>query len=418
MSENDKNSNSNEASVPPEQSKDDGRKAPSASTPGLFAVPARKQGSALRVVTAPGAESLIHLNLSVPKRETVPVHKPVRLQQSRPVRKFAQKPAAGPAVAAQAERRKRAMKIAEPPKRIPFSKASAPGKKAVSRGGAPGASRKTSPGRWLTNRYRLLRLLGEGGTGTVYKAQDVFLEAEVAVKILNKALTFDKQAIDSLKQEALIAMRLSHPHIVHLHNLDKVGPRFFLVMEYIEGSTLRGLLDVYGYLKLETVTQALSVCADALSYAHRKGVLHNDLKPENLLLTEDGVLKIIDFGIACLINTRQQEFIMGTPAYMSPEQIRGEDLDVSTDVYSMGIITYEMFTGKTPFPRDAQFQDVLDALPVTLSGIENEAVRRVVEKAIAPNRGDRYPSVGAYVAAFVDAAYPGSAADPSSQIRA
>ncbi len=400
--------------------KPDGRKSPDApDKAGLFSVPARNKGAALRVISPPGPGGLIRLNVNIPPPGPCTVRRPVRMPQTRPVQRSARPVAAAPAAGAVKRRTLPPKMAAAPPKRIPFSRgAPEERKRPQGRAGKPGPERKTAPGRWLTNRYRLLRLLGEGGTGTVYKAQDTFLETDVAVKILNKALTFDKAAIDSLKKEAVIAMRLSHPHIVHLHNLDKVGPRYFLVMEFIEGSTLRGLLDVYNYLKLESVTQILSVCADALSYAHRKGVLHNDLKPENLLLTNDGVLKIIDFGIACLINTRQQEFIMGTPAYMSPEQIRGEDMDERTDVYSMGIITYEMFTGKTPFPREAQFQDVLDALPASLPELKDDAVRRVVEKAIAPNREDRYPSVGAYVAAFVDAAYPVGGSQDDNQIRA
>ncbi|MDI6775087.1 MAG: serine/threonine-protein kinase [Verrucomicrobiota bacterium] len=193
----------------------------------------------------------------------------------------------------------------------------------------------------ITRRYRIREKLGEGGAGVVYKAQDQFLDMPVAIKFLNPQLTHDKQAVASLKAEARIAMRLSHPHIVHLHNLEKSGNKFFLVMEHIKGSTFRELLRVYGRMPLDTVIETFRVCSDALSYAHRYGVLHNDLKPENLLIADDGVLKVIDFGISCLINARQTDFIMGTPAYMSPEQIRGERLDRRTDVYSLGIMTYE-----------------------------------------------------------------------------
>ncbi len=260
------------------------------------------------------------------------------------------------------------------------------------------------PKRILT-RYRILEKLGEGGTGVVFRAQDEFLDMPVAIKMLNPRLTHDRDAVTAFKQEARLTMRLSHQHIVHLHNLEKSGNRFLLVMEYIKGSTLREVLSVYGRLPLETVMEALCVCSHALSYAHRHGVLHNDLKPENILIGEDGVLKIIDFGISCLINTRQGDFIMGTPAYMSPEQIRGETLDRRTDVYSLGIITYEFLTGKTPFPDNVGLDDILRLLPVTLPHV-SDGLRPVILKAVDPDREKRWESVEAYVAAFLNAARP------------
>jgi serine/threonine-protein kinase len=257
----------------------------------------------------------------------------------------------------------------------------------------------------LLERYQLIEKLGEGGTGIVYKAEDLFLKMIVAIKILSPALTHDKAAVAALKEEARIAMRLSHSHIVHLHNLEKAGDKYFLVMEHIEGSTYRELLNVYKHLPLDTVIETLRISSEALSYAHRHGVLHNDLKPENILITGEGILKIIDFGISCLINTAQADFIMGTPNYMSPEQIRGETLDVRTDVYSMGIMTYEFLTGKTPFPDNVGLQEVLDLLPVELPDVPDE-LRAVIQRAVDPDRGRRWGSVEAFAMAFLNVAKP------------
>ncbi len=259
--------------------------------------------------------------------------------------------------------------------------------------------------RILLERYEVIEKLGEGGTGVVYRAEDRFLKMPVAIKVLHPALTHDSLAVAALKEEARTAMRMSHPHIVHLHNLEKAGNRYFLVMEYIQGNTYRDLLNLYKHLALDTVIETLKVCAHALSYAHRRRVLHNDLKPENLLITREGLLKIIDFGIACLLHTAQPDFIMGTPCYMSPEQIRGEKLDERTDVYSLGIMTYEFLTGRTPFPDDVGLEDVLRLLPVELPDLPEE-LRAPIRKAIFPNREERWNSVEAYVQAFVAAAEP------------
>jgi serine/threonine-protein kinase len=266
---------------------------------------------------------------------------------------------------------------------------------------------------WLSKRYKLGERLGEGGTGVVYKAEDLFLDMPVAIKVLNATFTNDKVAVAALKEEARIAMRLSHQHIVHLHNLEKTGTNYFLVMEYIKGSTFRDLLNLYGRLALDTVIQTLKVCSDALSYAHRHGILHNDLKPENLLITEEGVLKIIDFGISCLINTRQEDFIMGTPAYMSPEQIRGEKLDKRTDVYSLGIMTYEFLTGRTPFPDNAGLEDVLRLLPVQLPNVADQ-IRPSILKAIDPNHDQRWESAETFATAFINDARPLCAEKPAA----
>lgn len=252
----------------------------------------------------------------------------------------------------------------------------------------------------LGSRYRLEFVLGKGGTGTVYKAYDALLDMPVAIKVLNREATADVQAVRTLKEEARIAMQLSHRHIVRLHNLQKTGHHYFLVMEFVEGRTFREILRVYGKLPLQTVQQVVQVCADALSYSHRHKVIHKDLKPANLMLSRDGVLKIIDFGVACLLHTqRRSDIVVGTPIYMSPEQIRGEPVDARTDVYALGIIAYQLLTGDTPLPETTLDLDRLEKGVGPLPHVESP-LRDILEKAVAPNREDRWCSVSEFAQAL------------------
>ena len=256
----------------------------------------------------------------------------------------------------------------------------------------------------LGKRYRLVEVLGEGGMGTVYKADDLLLGMPVAVKILAERISRDESAITTLKEEARIAMQLSHRHIVRIHNLQKSGGHYFLVMEYVEGRTFRDILKRYNCLPLDTVLQVVRVCSDALSYAHRHGVLHRDLKPANLMLAEDGVLKIIDFGVACLIDKEtEKEDVFGTLIYMSPEQVRGEAVDCRTDVYSLGLIVYELLTGHNPFPQTTTDPDVVVAGPPALEDLPAN-IRDVVERAVAVRRTARWPTVEMFSRALMEAA--------------
>jgi len=270
--------------------------------------------------------------------------------------------------------------------------------------GSRGKAKKPGTKKMLGTRYKLVEVIGEGGTGTVYKAEDLLLDMPVAIKVLGSKFTRDVTAVTTLKEEARIAMQLSHRHIVRLHNLQKTGKNYFLVMEYVEGRTFRDVLRMYGKLPLETVCQVVNVCADALAYAHRHGVLHKDLKPANLLLAKDGVLKIIDFGVACLIHAQKKsEHVMGTPVYMSPEQISGKTLDKRTDIYSLGIITHQLLTGHTPFPEMTMDLDLLVKGVGPLTDLPDE-IRPVIEKACERRRAERWQSIEEFAEAFTEAA--------------
>ena len=275
----------------------------------------------------------------------------------------------------------------------------APGKKILRRLVVP-RSRAEGLQSLSSKRYKLVEVLGEGGMGTVYKADDLLLGMPVAIKVLGSRFTRDLRAVSTLKEEARIAMQLSHRHIVRIHNLQKASGHYFLVMEFVKGRTFRDILQRYGRLPVDTVLQIVRVCADALAYAHRHRVLHRDLKPTNLMLSEDGVLKIIDFGISCLLGAqRDAEEIIGTPTYMSPEHIRGETVDHRTDIYSLGIIAFQLLTGCNPYPPDATYREILALGPPSMDELP-DGIRQVIEKATAPARNDRWPSVDAFAAAL------------------
>jgi CheY-like chemotaxis protein/predicted Ser/Thr protein kinase len=253
-------------------------------------------------------------------------------------------------------------------------------------------------------RYRLDELLGEGGVGRVYRAFDMLLDMEVAVKLLNPELSRDEEAIQSLKRETRICLQLNHKHIVRLFNLDKRNDLFLIVMEYVRGCTLSQMMARHGTLPPLMAAQIVAVMTDALSYAHRHGVLHKDLTPGNVLISDDGVLKLIDFGIADMINRQcsNEEFVIGTPAYMSPEQLRGEPLDARTDVYSLGVLTYQIMTGMLPSRPDATVEDMACREHPPLAGLPYP-VLQVLELATAFDPARRWPGVSHFGTAFAAA---------------
>jgi CheY-like chemotaxis protein/tRNA A-37 threonylcarbamoyl transferase component Bud32 len=248
------------------------------------------------------------------------------------------------------------------------------------------------------SRYKFGEIIGEGGIGRVYKAEDMLLGMPVAIKVLSKEFARDSLAVAKLKEEARIAMQLSHSHIVRLHNLQEVGGNYFLVMEHVEGRNFRRILEKHGRMELDFVVQVAQACGEALSYAHRRGILHLDLKPENIMLTSDGVVKIIDFGTACLVKTQNTDGeIFGTPDYMSPEHLTGMELDARSDIYSLAVIIYELLTGAVPaggeYPIDAKG---LAYLPPN--------VVAVLAKAMAEDQNERWETAADFAAALTSAA--------------
>src|SRR3989454_7229263 len=219
----------------------------------------------------------------------------------------------------------------------------------VARGpGREGSSRFT-PGAVIAGRYRLVALLGRGGMGDVYRADDLTLDHPVALKFLPEGAVDPAQPAQ-FHNELRIARQVSHKNVCRLYDLGEADGRRFLTMEYVDGEDLASLVRRIGRLPADKAIEiARQLCA-GLAAAHDRGVIHRDLKPANVMIDSEGNVRITDFGIAGLIEEiRNEDVRAGTPAYMSPEQLSGQELTVRSDIYSLGLVLYELFTGKKAF---------------------------------------------------------------------
>jgi serine/threonine protein kinase/tetratricopeptide (TPR) repeat protein len=246
--------------------------------------------------------------------------------------------------------------------------------------------------------YRIVEKLGEGGMGVVYKAEDITLGRAVALKFLPAELTRDAIAKERFIQEARAASALDHPNICNIHEVGQTDDgQTFIAMAYYEGEDLKSRIG-RGPLKLDEALDIAIQSAQGLAKAHGQGIVHRDIKPANMLITTDGLVKIVDFGLAKLAGTKVTRMgsTLGTARYMSPEQARGEDVDHRTDIWSLGVVLYEMATGKPPFPGEYE-QATFFAIkseepePVTAlrSGVPME-LERIIKKCLAKKPADRY----------------------------
>src|SRR6201984_74487 len=209
-----------------------------------------------------------------------------------------------------------------------------------------------APGTVLGDRYEILALLGQGGMGAVYKAHDIELERLVALKIIRPELTTNPEILKRFKQELILARQVTHRNVIRIFDLGQADGFKFITMEYLEGKDLRAVLKEKGKLPPEEAGRIILQICRALEVAHGEGVVHRDLKPQNIMLDANGRAYVMDFGIArsaYLPGMTQTGTLIGTPEYMSPEQAKGEKLDERSDLFSLGVIFYELVTGQSPF---------------------------------------------------------------------
>jgi len=274
---------------------------------------------------------------------------------------------------------------------------------------------RLSPGQTLKH-FRLESLLGEGGMGLVYRAYDTRLHRPVAVKVLSPELTSNPERKQRLLQEALAAARISHPAIAQIFYVDEEAGATFIVMELVEGKTVRDLVQNRELDLLGAIDIALQV-AEGLAKAHERGIVHRDIKPANVMLTPDGHVKLLDFGLAKWLDhgpgqgpagtlpsdqpqiaSTQSGVVLGTPAYMSPEQVRGAPVDSRSDLFSLGVLLFEMATGQSPFRRE-NFVDSLHAVAFDETPPMNsirppipDELQRIITRCLKKRVEDRYSS--------------------------
>lgn len=261
------------------------------------------------------------------------------------------------------------------------------------------------PGSVFAIRYEVKEVLGQGGMGTVFKAVDRELNEVIAIKTLKQEfLNQDPTALDRFKSEIRLARRISHRNVVRTHDLGERDGLYFITMEYVEGKSLKELIRARGKLPVSVTLSVGKQLARALEIAHEQGVIHRDIKPQNMVVEPDGVLKVMDFGIARLAQrpqdsgVTQQGMLVGTPDYMAPEQMTGEAVDPRADLYAVGCVLFECLTGRTPFVAETSYQlvaQVLEELPPrvrTLNPEVPEGLDALVAELLAKSPDKRPPN--------------------------
>lgn len=274
--------------------------------------------------------------------------------------------------------------------------------------------------------YKIIGVIGKGGMSTVYKAVQPSLERYIALKVLMPHFA-EAEFVARFKREALAAARLSHPNVVHVYDAGEADGYYYIAMEYIEGGTLKDRLDERGHepMDIATTNQVVQGIGGALEYAHHQGIVHRDVKPANIMFTQDGRVVLSDLGLAKFYEAAdltQMTAVIGTPYYMSPEQARSKSVDARSDIYSFGVVIYEMLTGHVPFETDTPWmaihQHIYEAPPPIRqrNPVVPEALAKVVELALEKDPDQRYQHAADLARAFAEAQKPApSAAVPMAQ---
>ncbi|MBQ1506580.1 MAG: Stk1 family PASTA domain-containing Ser/Thr kinase [Erysipelotrichales bacterium] len=256
----------------------------------------------------------------------------------------------------------------------------------------------------IANRYALVQLIGEGGMASVYLAVDTILKREVAVKVLRGDLSKDNTSLVRFQREANAATKLSHPNIVEVYDVGEDHGKNFIVMEYVKGRTLKDLVRQRGALAKEEAVNIMRQLVSSVMAAHKNGIIHRDIKSQNVLIKDDGTVKLSDFGIALAadaVQLTQTDVIVGSVHYLAPELARGEQATQQSDIYALGIVFYEMLTGDVPHHGDAPVQVALKHLREQIPSVRDfnpdipQSVDNIIRKATVKNRAYRYPTAAA-----------------------
>ena len=251
----------------------------------------------------------------------------------------------------------------------------------------------------LEDRFQILRELGHGGMGVVLQAYDKQLKEQVAIKILSPLVARNPESIERLRREVSAARRVTHPNVIRIHDISEANGLSYISMEYFEGVNLKEYVRNNGPLSIARACQIMSQIGDGLEEAHRHGVIHRDLKPQNIIINRANQIKIIDFGLARsqhLDGMTATGLIMGTPEYMSPEQVSGKSVDERADIYAFGIILYELLTGRVPFTGESAisigFKQIKDdpPSPRTFNPGIPEELERIILKTLHKDPLQRY----------------------------
>jgi len=254
-------------------------------------------------------------------------------------------------------------------------------------------------GQKISDRYQIIKSIGEGGMANVYLAYDTILDRNVAVKILRGDLSNDEKFVRRFQREALSASSLAHPNIVEVYDVGEDNGEYYIVMEYIEGKHLKSLLKKRGKLTLSEAVDIMMQITDGMSVAHDSYIIHRDIKPQNIMILENGLVKITDFGIAMAMNATQltqTNSVMGSVHYLPPEQASGQGSTLQSDIYSMGIVMYELLTGSLPYKGDNAVEIALKHLKESIPSIREklpnlpQSIENIILKSTAKNPKNRY----------------------------
>ncbi len=257
-------------------------------------------------------------------------------------------------------------------------------------------------GQKINDRYEIVKSIGEGGMANVYLANDIILNRKVAVKVLRGDLATDEKFIRRFQREAMSVSNLSHPNIVEVYDVGEEDGNYYIVMEYIEGKTLKKLIQKRGALTLPEVRDIMLQLTDGLAHAHDAFIIHRDIKPQNIMILDNGLVKITDFGIAVAMNATQltqTNSVMGSVHYLPPEQANGKSATIKGDIYSLGILMFELLTGSVPFKGDNAVEIAIkhmkDKIPSVrkINPVIPQSVENIVLKATAKNPKNRYNDV-------------------------